>query len=326
MIRWGMIGAGDVTEIKSGPAFNKVDNSMLVALMRRNADKARDYAKRHNVPDWYTDANSLLNREDINAIYIATPPSTHKDYALAALKAGKDIYLEKPMALTADESRDIIDTAKRLGRKLCLAHYRRELPYFKKVKELIDSGVIGEVQYAKAEMFQPEKSDIIAQTEENWRTNAAISGGGLFHDLSPHQIDLMLYYFGLPLDFSGFSKGKNPKVADLVSGQIVFKNGTMFQGVWSFNAPESEARDQCLLLGSRGKIEFSFFNEKECIALTTEGKKETFEFTHPENIQLPMIDKVVKYFRGEGENPCTGEAGLKVMEIIDKFTDNKHRR
>lgn len=313
-----MIGAGDVTETKSGPAFNKVENSALVALMRRNPEKARDYAERHSVPDWYTNADELLKRSDINAIYIATPPSSHKEYAIAALKAGKDIYLEKPMALNAFEGFEILDTAKQLGRKICLAHYRRELPCFKKVKELIDSGIIGESQYAKIEIFQPEESDIIAQTEESWRTNAEISGGGLFHDIAPHQIDLMMHYFGTPIDFFGFSKGKSSSVADLVSGQIEFQSGTIFQGAWNFTAPKSETRDNCTIIGSKGKIEFSFYKEQVC--LCTEERSETYEFSNPENIQLPLIEKVVKYFNGEGENPCTGQDGLKVMEIIDKFT------
>ena len=318
MIRWGMIGAGDVAEVKSGPAFNKVENSTLVALVRRNAARARDYADRHNVPDWYTDAGEMLKRDDINAVYIATPPSTHRDYALASLQAGKDVYLEKPMALNAAESREILDTANRLGRKLCLAHYRRELPAFRKVKALIDAGVIGAIQYAKIEIIQPEDSGIITKTEENWRTNAAISGGGLFHDIGPHQIDLMMHYFGPPRDFCGFSTEKTPGVADIVSGQIEFQNGTIFQGIWNFAAPKAEARDQCTVLGSKGKIEFSFYRER--VSLDAEGKNETFEFANPENIQLPLIDKVVGYFRGEGKNPCTGQDGLKVMQIIDRFT------
>lgn len=313
-----MIGAGDVAEIKSGPAFNKVENSALVALARRNAEKARDYALRHNVPDWYTDAAAILGRDDINAIYIATPPSTHKGYALAALGAGKDVYLEKPMALNALESSEILDTAERLGRKLCLAHYRRELPCFKKVKELIESGAIGQVQFAGIEIFQPEDSAIIAKSEENWRTNAAISGGGLFHDIAPHQIDLMMHYFGSPQNFSGFSKGKTPEVADIVCGQVAFESGTLFQGVWNFIAPGSETRDKCTLLGSKGKVEFSFF--KELVSLITEEASEKLEFSNPENIQMPHIDKVVKYFMDEGENPCTGQDGLKVMEIMDAFT------
>jgi predicted dehydrogenase len=78
-IRWGIIGCGDVTEIKSGPAFNKVANSKLVAVMRRDSAKAADYAKRHHVPKWYDDASKLINDPEVNAIYIATPPLQH-DY------------------------------------------------------------------------------------------------------------------------------------------------------------------------------------------------------------------------------------------------------
>ena len=314
-----MIGAGDVTEVKSGPAFNKVANSTLVALVRRNAEKAKDYASRHNVPYWYCDAAAMLCREDINAVYIATPPSSHKQYALAALQAGKDIYLGKPMALNAAESREILQAADKYGRRVCLAHYRRELPCFKKVKELIDSGSIGDIQYVRSELLQPEASGIIAKADEDWRTNPAISGGGLFHDLAPHQIDLMVHYFGLPVDFSGLACARKPGVADLVSGQMEFQKGSLFQGIWCFTAPRSEARDKCMLLGTRGKIEFSFFSA-ESVCLSTEEKNESYNFSNPENIQFPMIEKVVKYFSGEGDNPCTGKDGLKVMEIMDTFT------
>src|SRR4051812_958457 len=99
-INWGIIGCGDVTELKSGPAFNKVTNSSLIAVMRRNAAKAKDYALRHNVPKWHNDANKLINDLEVNAIYIATPPSSHEAYALAAINAGKPVYVEKPMANT----------------------------------------------------------------------------------------------------------------------------------------------------------------------------------------------------------------------------------
>ncbi|WP_439133315.1 Gfo/Idh/MocA family protein [Pseudomaricurvus sp.] len=323
MICWGMIGAGDVTEVKSGPAFNKVENSTLIALMRRDADKARDYALRHGVPHWYTDVDPMLARSDINAIYIATPPSTHKEYALAALKAGKDVYLEKPMALDASESVEIVETAKQLGRKVCLAHYRRELPSFKKVKELIDSRAIGEVQFARIDIFQPEKSDLIAKTEDNWRKNPAISGGGLFHDIAPHQIDLMMHYFGSPLECFGLSNGKIPGVADVVSGQMLFACGTVFQGVWNFIAPESERRDTCTIIGDKGVIEFSFYQES--VFLKTNSNSDFFEFTNPVNIQEPLIDRVVKYFSGRGENPCTGEDGVKIMEIMDTFTGSRDK-
>ena len=318
MIHWAMIGAGDVTEIKSGPAFNKVANSQLKAVMRRNPAKAEDYAKRHVIPYWTINDNDIYNRSDINAIYIATPPSSHKEYALKAIKAGKDVYLEKPMAMNALECFEIVNAAKKAGTKLCVAHYRRALDCFKKVKELIQSNAIGQVQYSKIEIFQPAESDIIAQSEENWRTDPKISGGGLFHDIAPHQIDLMLDYFGEPSDFFGFSKGTNPEVADIVNGQIEFKNGVLFQGAWNFISPREETTDKCTIIGEKGKIEFSFYNEM--IKLKVKDEEEQFTFSNPENIQLPLIEKVVKYFSGEAENPCSGEDGLKVIEIMDKFT------
>src|SRR5690606_19456944 len=108
-IRWGMIGAGDVTELKSGPAFSKVSGSKLVAVMRRDLEKDKDYASRHKVGTWYTDAQALIDDPDINAIYIATPPDSHAEYAIRALKAGKYVYVEKPMVLTSKEAERVVD-------------------------------------------------------------------------------------------------------------------------------------------------------------------------------------------------------------------------
>src|SRR5437870_5565340 len=120
-INWGIIGCGDVTEVKSGPAFNKVPNSSLVAVMRRNADKAKDYARRHNVPKWYDDANKLIADPDVNAIYIATPPSSHEEYTLAALNAGKPVYVEKPMTLNTAQANNMLNAAKEKNIKLVVA-------------------------------------------------------------------------------------------------------------------------------------------------------------------------------------------------------------
>src|SRR4029078_7391018 len=123
-IRWGIIGCGDVTEVKSGPAFNKIPNSELVAVMRRDAEKAKDYANRHQVPKWYDDADKLINDPEVNAIYIATPPSSHKQYTIAALHAGKPVYVEKPMALNVGESVEMAFLADQKKIKLSVAHYR----------------------------------------------------------------------------------------------------------------------------------------------------------------------------------------------------------
>src|SRR5450755_1797430 len=129
-VNWGIIGCGDVTEVKSGPAFNKVKNSALVAVMRRDAEKAKDYAQRHHVPKWYDDASNLINDPDVNAIYIATPPSSHEEYTLAAIAAGKPVYVEKPMSVNFASAIKMMNAANEKNTKLVIAHYRHEQPYF----------------------------------------------------------------------------------------------------------------------------------------------------------------------------------------------------
>ena len=204
-ITWGIIGCGDVAEVKSGPGFQKAPNSTLLAVMRRDGIKAKDFAERHQVPQWSDDADDLLQSDQINAIYIATPPSTHFDYTVKALNAGKHVYLEKPMALSSLEARDICEAVALSENKLTLAHYRRMLPAFLKVKELIDKSAIGKVLLADVQILQPQKSNIIADTEESWRLDPNISGGGYFYDIGPHQIDLMRYFFGAFARIEGLS-------------------------------------------------------------------------------------------------------------------------
>ena len=321
IINWGIIGCGDVTEKKSGPAFNKVADSKLVAVMRRNAAKAEDYAKRHGVPKWYNDAQQLIDDPEINAIYVATPPSSHKAYAVAALQAGKHVYVEKPMALTAAQCTEMVEAARQYNTKLTVAHYRRQVPLFKKIKELIDSRSIGDIRFADLKMFQSSKLALVAQTEEAWRTKPAISGGGLFHDLAPHQLDLMLYYFGAVQHFCGVSgnTAKSSMADDLVSGQIQFDNGVVFNGLWCFSVPEREALDLCTIIGSEGKIAFAVFGNY--IEITKDSATQKLEFKMPEHIQQPMIEQVIQYFLSKGENPCAGETGVQVMEIMDRFCE-----
>src|SRR5438045_5708661 len=102
-VRWGIIGCGKVTEVKSGPAFQKAEGSALVAVMRRNGALAADYARRHGVPRWYDDAAALIADPEVDAVYIGTPPGAHESLALAVCAAGKPAYVEKPMARTLSE-------------------------------------------------------------------------------------------------------------------------------------------------------------------------------------------------------------------------------
>ncbi|HET6768425.1 MAG TPA: Gfo/Idh/MocA family oxidoreductase, partial [Chitinophagaceae bacterium] len=197
-VNWGIIGCGDVCEVKSGPAYNKVVNSKLVAVMRRDAGKARDFAQRHGVPKYYTDALELINDKEVNAIYIATPPSSHEAYLEMALKAGKPVYVEKPVTVNSASVQRMMEMERQYNTKVSVAHYRRGLPLFIKIKQLVSDGAVGKVKLILLRTLQPPVSELITQTDDNWRINPEISGGGLFHDLSPHQLDIMYWIFGTP--------------------------------------------------------------------------------------------------------------------------------
>ena len=319
-INWGIIGCGNVTEKKSGQAYNKVPNSKLVAVMRRDAAKAADYAARHNVGKWYDQADKLLNDTELNAVSIATPPAFHLEYAIAALKRGLNVYVEKPVTRTAQEAQAMADAVKQYNGKLTVAHYRRALPMFLYVKELLAKNTIGDARTVQIRMWKSVRPDLIANSETNWRVQPELSGGGYFHDLAPHQLDLMLYYFGEPARYHGFSlnqSGVNP-ADDHVCGEILFKNKVVVNGSWCFNVAESETIDSCEIIGTKGKIMFPFFGT--FVSLKNEQGEQTTNFTHPEHIQQPMIGKIVNYFRGEGPNPCPIEQAVTLMKIMDAFT------
>ncbi len=321
-IRWGIIGCGDVTEIKSGPAFNLVLNSKIIAVMRRNGKKAADYASRHGIDKWYDNADELLHDAEINSVYIATPPAFHKDYAIKALKLGLNVYIEKPVSLNAQEAREIALAASQSSGKLTIAHYRRAVPMFLYIKDLLDRREIGDVRAIQIRMWQPLKPSLIAETDENWRLNPAISGGGYFHDLAPHQLDLMYYFFGKPQLLNGFSLNQSKESAadDHVSGLALFGSNIVLNGSWSFNVEEEEEVDECLIVGSKGSITFPFFGKTVIWQNEDTDDIQIVPFEHPKHIQQPMIEKVVSFFLGAGENPCTIDDAIIVMGMIDQFT------
>ena len=317
-VNWGIIGCGDVCEVKSGPAFNKVPNSRLVAVMRRDAAKAQDYARRHNVPKAYSDASELIRDNEVNAIYIATPPAFHEEYTEKAVRAGKPVYVEKPVALNSSSCERMISMERDLGISVTVAHYRRELPLFQRLKSLVGNEAIGQIRLIQLRVLQPPGSKIVTQTTDNWRVNPEISGGGLFHDLSPHQLDILYWIFGEPSNVSGHSINQSQLYGapDLTVLEAEFAHRVYLNGVWAFNVAESAGDEYCEMIGEKGKIRFAFFR-KSSIELTTNSGTESIHFDYPDHIGQPMIDAVVKFFRGEGPNPCSLEEALVTMRMMD---------
>lgn len=325
-INWGIIGAGDVTEVKSGPAFNKVKGSRLVAVMRRDAQKAADYARRHGVPVWYSDANQLIHDPQINAIYVATPPSSHAEYTKMAAAAGKPVYVEKPMAMRYEECQQMIQACEQANVPLFVAYYRRCLPNFVKMKEMLGNGTIGEIRCVNIRLFFPPPA--LTNGEIPWRVNPAISGGGLFYDLASHQLDLLDYWFGPVTVAKGIASNQTGvyQAEDIVTGALAFANGALGSAVWCFNAAESQQTDQAEIIGSSGRITFSFFDLAAPVRLETGSQVEELSFTMPENVQHPLIQTIVEELQGKGESPSTGVSGARTARVMDEIMQDWYKQ
>ncbi|CDG86335.1 Gfo/Idh/MocA family oxidoreductase [Xenorhabdus bovienii] len=317
-IRWGIIGCGDVTEVKSGPAFYKLEGSELIAVMRRNADLAKEFAKRHNVPKWYSDAESLVNDPEIDAIYIATPPSTHKEYTLLAAQAGKIVYVEKPMALTFEECNEMIAACQSQNVPLFVAYYRRALPRFLKIKELIDSGAIGTPRIVNCQLFREMESRYQDPDNLPWFVKPEISGGGLFVDLACHTLDILDFLLGKIISVKGHanSQAKAYPAEDCVSMSFMFENHIQGVGIWNFAAGTRE--DKVEIIGTKGKIAFATFGDAAISYYDENNQLHQFHFENPKHIQMPFIQTVIHQLQRNNISSSNGEAAARTSWVIDE--------
>ncbi len=324
-IIWGIIGCGDVTERKSGPAFNKIAGSKIQMVMRRNAALAEDYAKRHHIPEWTSDADVLIRNKSINAIYIATPPSSHSEYAIKAMRAGKAVYVEKPMANTVLECEQMIKVSKETDMPLFVAYYRRSLPGFVKVKELINKGEIGEVICCNMRLIRPALDSEKAGGKNFWRLKPEVSGGGLFFDLASHQFDFIDYLLGPIQTVNGFTtnRGGLYEVEDTISASYQFANGIVGSGIWSFVSSSEAQEDIIEIIGSKGKISIPCF-EVSPVKLHVNGKVIDIPFQNPEHIQYNLIQQVVETLQGKGTCVSTGESAIRTNIVLDKIMKGNH--
>ena len=325
-VRWGIIGVGDVTERKSGPGFQKAERSELVAVMRRSTEKAADYAERHGVPRWYDDADKLIHEPEVDAVYIATPPDSHHDYTLSVAAAGKPVYVEKPMARSAAECERMIKACRDAGVPLFTAYYRRAMPRFVKIKELVDAGTLGEVR-AVIVRLQLTKSaaDVADENELPWRVRPEVSGGGYFVDMGSHTLDFLDWMLGPITDVAGMAanQANNYPAEDLVAGTFNFASGVHGVGLWCFSAEERV--DKVEIIGSKGSLHFSSFDESPLKLVTVDGEQ-TIDAPYPETVQQPLIQTVVDELTGRGSCPSTGESALRTAKVVDALLESYRKQ
>jgi predicted dehydrogenase len=311
-----MIGCGDVTERKSGPAFYKVPGSALVAVMGRRAEAVQDYATRHGIGRVYTDAQALIDDPEVEAVYIATPPDSHYAYSLQVAAAGKHCCVEKPMSLSSEQSREMTQAFEKAGRLLFVSYYRRSLPRFQRVREWLAQGQIDEVRQLTWSLVKPA-SQADREGMANWRTDPKIAGGGYFADLASHGLDLFQYLLGDIVEVNGFASRQAALYAaeDAVVGNWRFASGALGMGCWNFVADRHE--DRVELIGSQGRILFSVFGDEP---VRLEAEKNLSEYIeHPEHIQWYHVLGMNAHIRGEHPYAALACEALKTDWVMDQI-------
>lgn len=318
IVHWGMIGCGNVAEVKSGPGFYKAENSTLEAVTSLRLERAENYARRHKVPKVYKSVDELIKDSIIDAVYIATPPAFHKEYAIKCARAGKTAYIEKPMANTYKDCLEIINEFRKTNTKAFVAYYRRAMERFNKVKELIKDKAIGDIRTVNVTLYKrPDKEDY-CKDKLPWRLIPEFSGGGKFVDMVVHTIDILDFLFGPLINVQGKAANQAGlyEVEDIVTANWSFENGIFGSGIWCFTAFEDY--DQVEIVGSKGKIYFEFFSERP---IYIKNEKNILEYTYqnPIHIQQPFIQSIVNELIGEGK--CNGdlESAARTSKVVDEI-------
>lgn len=313
-VRWGIIGCGDVCEVKSGPGFQKAEGSALVAVMRRDRAKAQDYARRHGVPRVHDTAQALIEDPGIDAVYIATPPSSHCELALRVAAAGKPCLVEKPMALNHDECLTMIAAFRRAAQPLWVAYYRRAQPRFIKVRQLLDEGAIGRITSVHVQLQYPLATGDVARA---WQFDPAVSGGGLIFDVGSHCVDLLDFTLGPIVSVQAFARNTGGSYAaeDVVVSAFSFAGNVVGTGVFNFNAPEKVNR--IVFTGTTGELTTAVFSDEPVVVRRADDTTQ-YAFERPPHVHQPLIQTIVDELRGRGRCPSTAESGARASWVLDQ--------
>ncbi|GAA5038580.1 oxidoreductase [Marivirga lumbricoides] len=317
-IRWGIIGCGDVTEVKSGPAYQQTEGFEVISVMRRNEEKLKDYALRHGIRKYTTDADQLINDPEVDAVYIATPPDTHKLYALKVAEAGKPCCVEKPLSPSYEESLAIYSAFENKNIPLFTSYYRRSLPRFQQVYTWLKNDEIGEIRHINWHLSKaPSPTDLAKKP--NWRTDPVVAPGGYFDDLASHGLDLFAYLLGEMKQVNGISINQQQLYGakDAFAACWIHEGGATGAGSWNFGCDRTE--DRVEIYGSKGKIQFAVFEEVPVI-LDGENKQEELFIEHPKSVQLHHVENMKKHLVNKGFiHPSSGGNGLHTSWVMDKI-------
>ena len=317
-LRWGIIGTGDVAERKGGPALYLAERSQLTGVTNRNLDKAQSFATRHGDPQVFQSVAEMLASEQIDAVYIATPPDSHCELTLQCANAGKHILCEKPMAFSPADCDKMVDVCQRNNVSLAVAYYRRYFPVVEKIKALLDAGAVGQPLRVSTTTVSQFSSD----APQPWRLNKAIGGGGFLMDVGTHRFDLMGYLFGRPTAVKAIvgTQKLNASVEDAGSVCMEFDNAVQATASFQWNCPV--ARDTLEVIGTDGILWTDSLSDEGRLSLQTRTQTEHWELPATAPVHLRLVQRFVDHLIDGSPNPLDGDSGSIATEIANRCYDS----
>jgi predicted dehydrogenase len=325
-IRWGMIGCGNVTEVKSGPGLQEAEGASLHMVASRNADEAADWARRHGVERWTGDPDELISHPEVDAVYIATTPDSHRYYTEKVAAVGKPVFCEKPMACNLADAIAMKEACDEAGVPLYTSYYRRALPRFLKIKEWLEAGHIGTPLFVSIQLVMradthpvaPITKEMAARGEIPWRFKPEIGGGGNFADMGTHMLDLMDFYLAPFAEVEGHAANRGGLYAaeDTVSACFRLENGVFGTGHWCCVAGTD--LDLTEIVGTEGAIRYATFDNSP-LELETRSGIQSEDIPIPAHSHLPIIQMVTDALLGRGIAPSDADNGIRALRVQEQI-------
>ena len=313
-LRWGLIGAGDIVQRRVVPALVELANCELVGVARNRAELAESFATEFGITKAFGDWREMLEDDDIDAVYIATPVFLHGEQTIAAAQAGKHVLCEKPMAMNANECDAMINACRANNVKLGIAYYRRFYPVLERVRQAIASGEIGKPVFAQINSF--EYLDLAPNDARGWFLEKEKSGGGPMMDFGCHRIEVLTDLFGKITRSESIIANVHfeREVEDTAAVLFQFESGTCGSVVVTHAA--IEAQDTLDVFGTKGSIHIPVLN-KAAIEFKTSGRTRNESHPPDANFHLPLIRDFTEAVLLGHEPRVGGECGKMIAEAED---------
>ncbi len=312
-LKFGIIGCGAIAANSFAPSLRNSEEAELVAVCRRDKEQARAFAEKFGGCAHYGSAGELLADDNVEAVIVATPTDTHRDYTVLAAGRGKQVICEKPMARDAAECRQMIETCQNGGVKLGVAYRRRLFPQVLKAKALIAEGRIGRVVCVRTHY-----SGWMSVGPDEWRVDPGI--GGAMMEMAVHRLEVLLNFAAAPVEVSALVETVNHEwpVDDTDAILLKFADGAV--GVHSTVLCSNPRRDMAHIDGTQGRIMIDAleFGSQSLRVETGDGIEEVaVEPLENPFFDRPMIDDFVQAVREDREPVCDGGTGFTVQAVVD---------